>query len=167
MFIPFDLISPLSRVWIYQASRSLTATEKERIAIYLKEFTENWAAHGQPLKSSFQIAHDRFVIIAADESQAMPSGCSIDASVRVIKEIENVLDIQLSDRNLVAFKNADGIALVALKELKEKYAEGTWNEGTLTFNNLVSVKGQLEAEWIVPAGNTWLKRYVAGIKVAL
>jgi hypothetical protein len=160
MFIPFDQIAPSSRVWIYQANRRMGVSEKQKVALHLQGFTESWAAHAHPLKSSFQIAYDQFIIIAADESHAMPSGCSIDASVRVIKDIEGALDIQLSNRNLVAFKNTDGIVLVDLKELKQKYADGIWNEGTLTFNNLVTTKSQLEAEWIVPAANTWLKRYV-------
>jgi hypothetical protein len=74
--------------------------------------------------------------------------------------------IHLFDRSKVAFMSNDEISLHALSELKEKYLDGIWSESTLVFNNLITVKGQLENEWITPAGNTWLKRYVPGIKVA-
>lgn len=166
MYVPFDSISPSSRIWVYQSSRKFTPEESEMIAAHLDSFTRGWAAHGQGLKTSFLIPYDHFIILAADESHYGASGCSIDSSVRAIKEIEQQLGLDLFDRNLVAFKDADAIRLVRLQDLKQKYMEGIWSEASLTFNNLVSEKGQLETSWVVPAGNTWLKRYVPAPKVA-
>jgi hypothetical protein len=62
--------------------------------------------------------------------------------------------------------NNGTLVLIPLQDLKQKYLSGTWNEATPTFNNLISIKSQLEDEWIVAAGNTWLKRYVPSLKVA-
>lgn len=166
MFVSFESISPSSRIWIYQSNRKLSSQDKTAIANYLSSFTERWAAHGQPLKTSFDIRYDQFIILAVDENHHSPSGCSIDESVHVMKEIEQPLGISFFDRNLVAFKKDDSVVLVALPDLKQKFAQGTWNEQTLTFNNLISIKGQLVTDWIVPAGNTWLKRYLPALKVA-
>jgi hypothetical protein len=166
MFVPFQEISAASRIWIYQSDRKLTAHENAIIANDLKLFTEQWDAHGRPVKASFDIQYDRFIIIAADETFNATSGCSIDASVKTIKEVEQRIDIQLFDRSKIAFKNNDQISVYPLSELKDKYLQGHWSESTLMFNNLIKLKGQLENEWLTPAGNTWLKRYVPDIKVA-
>jgi hypothetical protein len=168
MFVPFSSISPDSRIWIFQANRRMTATESSLVEKKLLEFTGVWAAHGEPLKTSFAIKFDQFIILAADEDHHSPSGCSIDSSVRVLKEIEQLTGIQLFDRNLVAFKNDNAIALIPLQKLKEKFADGILNDESLAFNNLVSTKSQLDDSWLQPAGKTWLKRYIpetlAGLK---
>lgn len=166
MLVSFESISPSSRIWIYQSNRKFIESDKTIISEQLTSFTQQWAAHGQPLKTSFDIRYDQFIILAADEGHHAPSGCSIDASVHTIKQIEQQLGISLFNRNLVAFKEETSVIIIALADLKQKFAEGTWNEQTPAFNNLISVKSQLETDWIVPAGNTWLKRYLPTLKVA-
>lgn len=166
MFVPFNSISPSSRIWIFQSDRKLTATEITYLHSHLRSFTERWAAHGQPLRASFDILYDQFIALAADEAYNSASGCSIDDSVRAIKQIEEHLQVGLFNRNIVAFKKSEDVVLVTLRDLKEKYEQGTWNGDTPTFNNLVSLKNQLETDWIVPAKNTWLKRYIPSVKIA-
>jgi hypothetical protein len=167
MFVPFNTLSPTSRIWVFQSNREFTPDEELKIKNILTAFTQEWAAHGQPLKSSFEIRLKHFVILAADESHQATSGCSVDESVRVIKHIQQQLGFDLFDRNLVAFKKGDSVScMIPMARLKEKLLDGTWNGQTETFNNLVSVKSQLDAEWIVAAAKTWLKRYLSTEKVA-
>ena len=123
-------------------------------------FTNGWAAHGQALKASYELRHDQFLLIAVDEGFNNASGCSIDASVHVIKAIEQKTGIALLGREQVAFLRGTEVFLSPVKSLKESYQDGAWNASSLMFNNVLTTKGQLENEWIVPAGNTWLKRYV-------
>lgn len=167
MFVPFASISPESRVWIFQADRPITASESEIAESKLRGFTDEWNAHGEPLKTSFTVKFGQFIILAADENHHSPSGCSIDSSVRVLKEIEQSVGIQLFDRNLVAFKVEEKIILVPIGDLKQKFHDGMLNEETLTFNNLVNTRSQVESDWIVPAGKTWLKRYIPNELVKL
>jgi hypothetical protein len=160
MFVPFNSISPSSRIWIYQSDRKLTADEIAFAGEFLTEHCNQWNAHGQPLRASFEIRFDQFIIIAADESYNSTSGCSVDDSVRAIKEIQQRLGMDFFNRNLIGFLKEQHAMLLPLANLKENYLKGIWNESTFTFNNLISTKNQLDAEWIVPAANTWLKRYV-------
>jgi hypothetical protein len=160
MFVPFQSISPDARIWIYQADRKFTSEEKNSIGNYLQSFTQQWSAHNQALKTSFDLRHDQFIILAADEDYNSTSGCSIDSSVRALKEIEQNIGVGLFNRNLIAFLKGGTVTLIDLNDLKQKYSDGTWNEATLTFNNLITLKHQLESEWMVLAGNTWLKRYL-------
>ena len=160
MFVPFESLPANARIWIFQSNRPFSDEELKSAEQKLKGFTDVWAVHGEPLNASFKIAFSQFIILAADETQQDASGCSIDSSVRAVKELEQDLGVDLFDRNLVAFKSGDDISLVPVKELKEKFSNGTLNGGTLTFNNLVGTRSALEKEWIIPAGSTWLKRYI-------
>lgn len=160
MFVPFESIASDARIWIFQSSRPFTADESRIVESRLRHFTDDWAAHGQPLKTSFKLEHNQFIILAADEDHQGASGCSIDSSVRELKELERMLGIDLFDRNLVAFKDGEQILLVHLQQLKEKFGDGTLKADSFTFNNLVGTKLDFEKNWIVPASRTWLKRYI-------
>ncbi|ELR72934.1 hypothetical protein C900_00895 [Fulvivirga imtechensis AK7] len=159
MLIPFENMPDNARVWIYQSDKKLTDADKSHIEGLGRSFCEGWAAHGAPLKCSFRIFHDQFLIITVDESHNMASGCSIDASVHFVKQLESDLQINFFDRTKVAFVLNEEVFLEPLSQLKSKVDEGTIQEDTLTFNNLVSVKGELASAWMVPAKSTWLGRY--------
>jgi hypothetical protein len=164
MFVPFDTLENTARVWIYQSSRKFTETEKHTISESLLAFTDSWAAHGNPLKTSFSIFYDQFIVLAADESFNEASGCSIDGSVRVMKQIDNEHQLHLFDRTNVAFKK-DLIEVINLSNLSKALGEGAWQSDTLVFNNTLTTKGELEKAWILPANQTWLKRYLTKIAV--
>jgi len=162
MFIPFESLPDHSRIWIYQSNRKFSASEKDIIAQELLLFTEQWQVHGQPMKTSFKMYFDQFIILAADEGFNAASGCSIDGSVRILKTLGTQFNIDFFDRDKVAFKkDENNILLFPLSALKEKFSQGVWEKDTLTFNNLIATKGDIEKGWIATAGSTWLKRYVA------
>jgi hypothetical protein len=160
MFTPFHTLSPDSKIWIYQADRKLTPDQIQQANTFLTNYCDRWAAHGNPLKASFDIRYSHFIIIAADESFNSTSGCSIDDSVRAIKEVQSHTGIDFLNRNVVGFLEDEQVVLMELSSLKQNYTDGMWNESTLSFNNLVTSKIELENLWIVPAGKTWLKRYL-------
>ena len=160
MFVPFESMAPSSRVWVYQANRKFSDQDKAIISEQLELFTNEWAAHGQPLKASFDIRYNQFVILAADEGFNEASGCSIDSSVRTFKELSQRLNIDFFDRNLVAFKIDGNVELVAVQNLANEYREGKWTQKTPMFNNVINTKSQLDREWVIPAETSWLKRYI-------
>lgn len=160
MFVPFEALPDTSRVWVFQSNRALTAAECEVVDAALRAFTDEWAVHGTPMDTSYSIRYNRFIVLAADESRQAASGCSIDSSVRVLKEIEARLDLNLFDRNLIAFLRNDEVEVWPLNALKEKFTDGILNELTLTFNNLVGTKAELGSRWLLPVGETWVKRYL-------
>lgn len=148
-----------ARVWIYQADRKLTTTEEEQIQQTGNVFFEDWAAHGAPLKCAFKIFHHQFVVISVDESHNQVSGCSIDSSVGFVKHLEQQLNINFFDRTKLAFIHDEEVFLESLNNLKTSVTSGRISESTLTFNNLVSSKSELDDSWLVPAKSTWLNKY--------
>ncbi|HEY9044352.1 MAG TPA: hypothetical protein VIN08_00565 [Ohtaekwangia sp.] len=157
MYVSFNSLPPLSRIWIYQSNKKFTSADIHTISQALQSFTENWKVHGQPMEASFEIRYDQFIILAANDQA---SGCSIDSSVRIMKDIGASIDTDFFDRTKVAFKTENEIVLLNLADLKAKYSEGIWNHLTPTFNNLVDTKSGLAENWLVASGSTWLKRYL-------
>jgi len=160
MHVPFETLHDNSRVWIYQANRGLSDVEADNLAKVLEEFCRQWAAHGEPLKTSFRIEHRQFVVLCADEDYHVPSGCSIDSSVRALKEFQGIAGVDFFDRTLVAFLVDNAVTTVKLGDLKGKFNTGELKGSALTFDNLVPSKGDFLSRWRVPAEKTWLAKYL-------
>jgi hypothetical protein len=156
MHVPFEQLPPSSRIWIYQSERPLTSSDLEILSPALRAFTEGWLVHGQPIDASFEIRYNRFVILAANDPA---SGCSIDHSVRTMKELGQTIKTDFLNRNNAAFFMDGQVTVVETASLRKAFAEGTWEKSTVVFNNLVDTKGSLAIHWMVPASDTWLKRY--------
>lgn len=98
MLVDFNDLPETSRVWIYQANRSFTLDELEEIEKKIKEFITQWTAHGADLKAGYEIKYKRFITIGLDQGVNQATGCSIDASVRFIQELEQVYNVDLMDK---------------------------------------------------------------------
>ena len=160
MYLQFDILPEDSRIWIYQANRPLNSREVSIISDELSAFTSGWTAHGVPLGSSFDIRFNQFVILAADENVQEASGCSIDDSVKKVKELEQKIGVDLFDRKCIAFLKEKDVITLPMNDLKGEYNKGVWHGGTLVFNNVITKKGELNTGWLIPAETTWLKRYL-------
>lgn len=159
MYLNFDEISDKARVWIYQADRKLNGTEVKELEHGAMQFVEQWATHGTGLTASSKILHDQFLVLAVDESAQGASGCSIDSSVAFVKQVEQRFGINFFDRTKVAFLLNNEIYLESIQNLKNKIEKGDIAGDTLTFNNLVTTKEEMDKNWLAPAQNTWLERY--------
>ncbi|GEO03411.1 hypothetical protein AAE02nite_10750 [Adhaeribacter aerolatus] len=159
MYIPFNQLPENARVWIYQASRTLTNAEVEAVHPLLSRFSTEWTSHGEMLQASAQIFHNRFLVLANNEDVNSPSGCSIDASVRFVKQLEEQLNVSFFDRTQLAFLKDNGVEVVPLKAIKEKISTGELAAESLYFDNTVSTAGHIFNNWPKPAKETWLARY--------
>ena len=158
MFVPFNELPDESRLWIYQAARKLSDEEQQIIIQHSKAFIDQWTTHGQPLLGSCQVRDGFFIILAVDDRQ-LPSGCSIDASVGLIRKLGEILRMDLFDRTQVPLWVEEKVITTPLKELKEGMKQGDIAPDTLLINTLVSQKEGLN-DWMVPIRDSWLKRYL-------
>lgn len=165
MYAPIDTLHENSRLWIYQTSRALNSNEESAITETLKAFCEQWAAHGSGLKTSFRIDHHRFVLLAVDEQVAGASGCSIDSSVRVLKELEQKLNLDFFDRSEIAFWNDGKVVTYPMIQLKNLFADGRLNHDSETFNTLAATLGDWNQNPRMRVANSWLKRYLPKVPV--
>ncbi len=150
MHVSFDTLPNSARVWIYQANRTLSSGEQQTISEYLTKATDQWAAHGAPLKSSFKITEDRFVIIAADEAFNAASGCSIDASTHWLKDLGSHLKVDFFDRSLIYKIENDELKEANPFAVKKLIENGEILPETPLFTQQVADLTALE-NWPVPA----------------
>lgn len=148
-----------SRIWVYQASRLFLISEALEIEDILNDFVSSWNSHGTPVKGFANLFFGRFLIFMADERATGISGCSTDSSVRVVKQIEKQYNVDMFDRQTLAFIVKDKIQLLPLNQLKYAIDNNFISGTTLYFNNLVQTKKQLETNWIIPAEDSWLQKH--------
>lgn len=160
MLVEFSALPDTSRVWIYQANRSLTEDELSEVESGLKEFIKDWTAHGADLKAAFEIKYKRFIVIALDQSLNAASGCSIDASVHYIQSLEKKYNIDLLDKMNVSYKQGEYVAYKTLIDFKKMVKQKAVSLKTVVFNNLVATKGEYEEFWEVPAAESWHARFM-------
>ena len=153
-----DFTLPLhSRVWIYQSSRFLAPPEVENVLQTTQEFLAEWNSHGNQLSAEIQLLHNLFLVIAVDEAAAMASGCSIDKSVRMVKQLENKLNVSLTGRTTLAYLDeSKNIQLKNLADFKKQMENGNISPQTVIFNNLLSTLADFKSNWTIPASQSWL-----------
>lgn len=160
MFIPFNELPDTSRVWIYQANRSFSESEITEISSRLQQFLGSWTAHGANLNASFEIRYKRFIIIALDQKVNAATGCSIDASVNFIQQLEKDYNVDLLDKMNVSYKQGEHIAYKNLIDFRKMAKEKAVSPNTIVFNNLVNTKAEYLDEWEVPASESWHNRFL-------
>ena len=161
MYVTYEQMPMNSRVWMYQANRALTPDEVAAMRLKLYEFCEQWNAHGAGLQSSFSIMYDRFIALLVNEEQAKASGCSIDSSVHIIKELGEQFNIDFFDRLTITYLDENGkLADAKGPNFKEVLKSQSDPESTIVFNNMVGSKRELETDWEVPVINSWQQKYL-------
>ena len=160
MYIDFKELPEDARVWIYQSNRSFTPEEQEQLTTQLKAYLEEWTAHGSELWASFEIRYNRFIVIGANQNVHAVSGCSLDALVRFIQQLEQTYNVTLLDRMNVSYRQGEYIAYKPLIEFKKMVKDKAVSAQTIVFNNLVNIKWEYEEHWEVPLQESWHNRFL-------
>jgi hypothetical protein len=159
MLVAFNTLPDHSRIWIYQSSRKFSDEEVALLGERLKEFLTQWTAHGQLLEAGFEIKYNRFIIIGLNQDSASASGCSIDASVHFIQQLEKELQVDLLDKMNVTYYTGEFIAYKPLNEFKALAKAKSVSKNTIVFNNLINTKAEYLENWEVPAEESWHVRF--------
>jgi len=113
----FEGFSDEAKVWLYQANRKLKDTEVEYLEKQLSNFVDQWSTHGAKLKACSEVLDSyRFAICADGSVEA--SGCSIDASVRFMKEMGAELGVDFFNRSQILSDKEGQKVFVAFSELR-------------------------------------------------
>lgn len=159
MLVDFETLPEDSRIWIYQSNRKFTEEEISNLSDKLAVFLSQWTAHGADLEAGFEIKHQRFIVIGLNQTNASASGCSIDASVHFIQQLQKEFDVDLLDKMNVTFYTGQFIAYKTLADFKTMAKSGAVSLNTVVFNNLVNTKIEYLENWEVPASESWHRRF--------
>jgi hypothetical protein len=150
-----------AKLWVYQAEAPLNESQSEHTTKALADFVTSWSSHGIALKAYGKLFFNQFVVLCVDEAEKNASGCSIDSSMRFIKDLESSLSVSFTNRMKLAWLNASvtqgerSIQTVSLEKLPVDIHEGTY-----VFNNLVTSLGDWKSSWLSRAGDIWVKRFI-------
>jgi hypothetical protein len=108
------------------------------------------------LAGKAEIKYNLFVVLTVDEEVAQVTGCSIDKSVRILKELEEQLNIGLFNRTLISYRdNENNIQLVSRDVFEALCEEGEVNSDTIVFNNLAQTEADYQSKWEIPLKDSW------------
>jgi hypothetical protein len=161
MLTPYHILPSTAKVWIYQANRSFTQEEVWEISDILENFVDQWKSHSRDVAGYGSLYHRRFVVLMADENSCDVSGCSIDSSVKLIRELEQAYDLNFFDRMKVCYKITDAlIGSFPFTQLNEMLEKGKLKEDTIVFNNLVTTKQEFETNWEIPLKDSPFAKFI-------
>ena len=132
----------------------------EEIQSRLDQFVTQWTAHGADLQAGYLIKYKRFIILALDQQINAATGCSIDASVHFIQQLEKEFNVDLLDKMNVSYKQGEFIAYKSLTDFRKMAKQKAVSPKTIVFNNLVNNKAEFLSDWEVPASESWHKRFL-------
>jgi len=153
-----------NRVWVYLSDKTFSPEVESGLKADVQNFLAGWNAHGTSLSSSFEIRHEHFIIISADEEKFSASGCSIDKQLRFIKDTEQKYGLSLLNRLLVAYKAGDEIKVIHSSKIPELLSAGQINENTLVFNVGVGNDTELKNNFEIPLKESWLSKFLQNVK---
>lgn len=160
MNVEFSSQPKNAKVWVYQSNEALGETEKEKIFEIGYFFLDQWESHNLPVKGSIEVLHDRFIVVSAFSDEDSMCGRAQDAQMRLIKELEEVIDRKLTDRMLVFYEEDEQVKSFHFSELSELLAANKITSETIVFNSQVNSKETFEKEWKGALKDTWLSRFV-------
>ena len=132
-----------SRVWLYQTNRQLTEEEISTVRRHLNSFVQGWAAHGDKLWGAAEVVNPYFLAVIVNDALTPPSGCSIDASVKEIKALGELLSVDFFTRMKVTLVKNNELTQIDFSDLDQLEPD------TPLFDPLLSNLGELRQQFPV------------------
>lgn len=147
-----------AKTWIYQSSRFLDADEINYIKVVLDEFISTWESHGSMLTAAYEVFDNLFIVLFVDEQGDTMCGRAQDASVKIMKELEEQLETTLLDRMVQAYKKDGKVHIATVNEFSKLIEDKEIDENTIVFNHTVTNKKDFDEKWEVPLKDSWHKQ---------
>lgn len=155
MTVPFSQMPPNAKVWIYASDKIINSLQIETINQMAVPFIQNWTAHQNQLKAEFAVLYHCFLVFMVDEGFNEISGCGIDKSVKLVKEIEQATGLNFFNRLKIQTIENQNINIYSKTEIVEEIENNTLLSNVKTFNNQITNKLQFDSEWIIDLENAW------------
>ncbi len=154
--VPFETLPDASRLWVFGVERPLDESERQSFLDAVDQFLATWAAHGVPLTCGRDWRRERFLLVAVDQASEPPSGCSIDAMVGVLKDLERRLRVRVLDNTPVWFLADGQVRRTSRPEFRRLAEEGVVDPDTVVFDNTVThLTDVRQGRWDGPARESW------------
>lgn len=161
---PFDGFPDDARLWLAAFQRPLLPEEQGRLRGHFEAFRPHWKSHGEPIDSAFALLEGQVLAVAERTMLTQPSGCAIDAMLRQIYKLADLLALPLIDAQKVLVRAGGNLQAVPKARLEAMLQSGELGAGTpvldLTLQHLGELRqGRMER----PMAQTWIARKYAGV----
>lgn len=161
MIVEMNTLEPSARAWVFASPEPWSGSQRETLLSLFERFLDQWESHGAPVAAGCELIHDRFLVVAADDS-AHPSGCSVDQLFRLVQQVSRQTGVDLLDPQRVHFREKDGtIRGVSRSEFRALADSGEIGSDTIVFDTSVERLGDLrEGRFERRAAEGWHRELV-------
>ena len=160
MYVAYNSLPENSKVWVYPSNRKFYPNEIEEIEVKIKAFIENWKSEDENFKASYQFLYQRFIVFIVDVDTVALTNEDIDTSVSFILSLQETYDVSLLDKMNVCFKQGEFVQYKELKDFKKLLKNKALTGKSIIFDNLISIKQDLENHWEMPIEESWYNRFL-------
>ena len=154
----FPKFSDSARIWCYGFSHTLTAEQRGIVERKLTEFLSTWNSHGTSVNGDGMVIYNTFVMLAVDPFDSV-SGCSIDSSVRMLKDLKHLHQLDALNQALIHYREASQILSAVREDFQSLIQSGKLGLKTTVFNNTITNLGEVRGgDWEVPLRDSWHAR---------
>ena len=136
-----------SRLWIYISNREFEPVEVDAITNSINQFVRSWKAHQKSLTAEGTLLLNRCVVFAVNEHDEQITGCSIDGSVKLIKEMEQQYGVDFFNRLNMLISINGNTKMVSYHDLENHKEDWIYNP------NIQTLK-EIREKWLVPIKET-------------
>ncbi|MEE9393083.1 MAG: hypothetical protein V3W41_11310 [Planctomycetota bacterium] len=141
---------------VFHAPRRLIEAEQAKISKVMAAFLPTWVAHEVPITGDFEILHDQFIVVSANESITPLSGCSKDSLIGVIRALSAALDLDFVHGPPLCFRAGEEIRAVDRKTFGDLVKAGDVTGETVVFDSTIaSVGPYLAGKFETKAADCW------------
>jgi hypothetical protein len=156
MIQTFSQFPPESKIWVYAANRTLTTQEVLAVETSLQVFTQSWTAHEMPMRAASVVLYNQIVVIALDETQHSISGCGIDKSVKLMKDLGEQLKVNFFNRMQVLCLFSETLQIFDKHSLQLAINAGEVDANTQVWNPVVANLGEFLNKGFVKLSDFWM-----------
>ena len=160
MYVAYNSLPENSKVWVYPSNRKFYPNEIEEIEVKIKAFIENWKSEDENFKASCQFLYQRFIVFIVDVDTVALTNEDIDTSVSFILSLQETYDVSLLDKMNVCFKQGEFVQYKELKDFKKLLKNKALTGKSIIFDNLISIKQDLDNHWEMPIEESWYNRFL-------
>lgn len=145
-----------SKIWVYAADRALATQEVLEVETKLQLFTQSWTAHEMQMRAASVVLYNQIVVIALDETQHSISGCGIDKSVKLMKDLGEQLKVNFFNRMQVLCLYSEILKTFDKNSLQLAINAGEVDANTHVWNSIVVNLGEFLNKGFVKLSDFWM-----------
>ena len=155
----FGSLPSEARLWVFNTGEAISPDMRERLQREVENFLAGWAAHGADLSAGFRIVEDRFLLVGVDQDVTAPSGCSIDAMTRFLRDLGREINFDILDAPPCCYREGEEVRCVSRQHFAELAESGEVTGSTTVFDlTVTSVGDVLEGRFERPLEGSWYER---------